>query len=75
MFIFTLISQAVCSIPLDGHPTYLLKAYDLNKSLEKCLQASREATEPVVAVAKCYIILFRSSNVQGKLKPMEQKSK
>lgn len=72
MFIFIIISQAVCSILLDSHPTYLLKAPDLNKSLEKCLQTSGEAVEPVVAVAKCYIILFRSSNVHGKFKPMEQ---
>lgn len=33
----------------------------------------REEMEPAVAVAKCYIILFRFSNVQGKFKPVEQK--
>lgn len=45
MFIFILISQAGFSILLDGTPTYLLKAPDLNKSLEKCLQTSRESME------------------------------
>lgn len=46
----------------------------MNKSLDKCLQTSREEAEPVVAVAKCYTLLFRSFNVQGKRKPMEQRA-
>ena len=74
MFIFVHISRAVCSVLLDGHSTFLLKAPDLSKSLQKCLKTSREAMEPAVAVAKCYIVLFESSNIQRKFKPMEQTS-
>lgn len=34
MFIFVLISQAVCFVPLDGHCAYLLKVPGLQKSAE-----------------------------------------
>lgn len=51
MFVFKLISRAVCSILLDSHLTYLLKATDLSMSVEKCLQTSREAAEPMAAIA------------------------
>lgn len=30
MFVFKLMSGAVCSIQLDGHPAYLLKGTDLS---------------------------------------------